>query len=47
MADGQHYHWVLQQRHFADFEAIADFIHVLSYVYVAAYAVAGVDGWTT
>lgn len=47
VADGQHYNWVLQQRHFADFEAIADFIHVLSYVYVAAYAVAGVDGWTT
>lgn len=47
VADGQHYNWVLQQRHFADFEAIADFIHVLSYIYVAAYAVAGVDGWTT
>lgn len=47
VADGQHSNWVLQQRHFADFEAIADFIHVLSYVYVAAYAVAGTDGWTT
>lgn len=47
VADGQHYNWTLQQRHFADFEAIADFIHVLSYVYVAAYAVAGTDGWTT
>jgi hypothetical protein len=47
VADGQHYNWTLQQRHFADFEAIADFIHVLSYVYVAAYAVAGADGWTT
>jgi hypothetical protein len=47
VADGQHYNWVLQQRHFADFEAIADFIHVLSYVYVAAYAVAGVAGWAT
>lgn len=47
VADGQKYNWALHQRHFADFEPIADFIHVLSYVYAAAYAVAGSSGWTT
>ncbi len=47
VADGQKYNWALQQRHFADFEPIADFVHVLSYVYAAAYAVAGPAGWPT
>jgi hypothetical protein len=47
VADGQKYNWALHQAHFADFEPIADFIHVLSYVYAAAYAVAGRDGWPT
>jgi hypothetical protein len=47
VADGQKYNWALHQGHFADFEPIADFIHVLSYVYAAAYAVAGRDGWPT
>lgn len=46
VADGSHYNWVLQQRHFAAFEPIADFIHVLSYVYAAAYATAQI-GWVT
>lgn len=30
VADGQKYNWALHQGHFADFEPIADFIHVLS-----------------
>jgi hypothetical protein len=47
VADGQKYNWALQQRHFVDFEPIADFVHVLSYVYAAAYAVAGSGGWPT
>lgn len=47
VADGQKYNWALQQRHFTDFEPIADFVHVLSYVYAAAYAVAGPGGWPT
>jgi hypothetical protein len=47
VADGQKYNWALHQGHFADFEPIADFIHVLSYVYATAYAVAGRDGWPT
>lgn len=47
VADGQKYNWALHQGHFADFEPIADFIHVLSYVYAAAYAVAGSGGWPT
>ncbi len=47
VADGQKYNWALHQGHFADFEPIADFIHVLSYVYAAAYAVAGSRGWPT
>jgi len=46
VADGSHYNWALQQRHFADFEPITDFIHVLSYVYAAAYATAQA-GWAT
>ncbi len=47
VADGQKYNWALHQRHFADFEPIADFIHALSYIYAAAYAVAGAAGWPT
>jgi hypothetical protein len=47
VADGQKYNWALHQRHFADFEPITDFVHALSYVYAAAYAVAGSAGWLT
>jgi hypothetical protein len=39
VADGQHYNWRIQQAHFRDFEPIADFIHVLCYLYLAAWAV--------
>jgi hypothetical protein len=39
VADGASYNWTLQKKHFADFEPIADFLHVLCYIYLAAYAV--------
>ncbi len=39
VADGLAYNWKLQRRHFADFEPIVDFLHVLCYVYAAAWAV--------
>jgi hypothetical protein len=40
VADGAAYNWKLQQRRFADFTPIADFLHVLCYVYRAAWALA-------
>ena len=40
VGDGQHYNWRIQQGYFPDFEAIADFLHVLCYLYPAAWAVA-------
>ena len=40
VADGAAYNWKLQQRHFTGFVPIADFLHVLCYVYRAAWAVA-------
>src|SRR5262249_52826274 len=40
LGDGQAYNWTIQQKWFKDFEAIADFIHPLSYLYVSATAVA-------
>jgi hypothetical protein len=40
VADGAAYNWKLQQRRFADFVPIADFLHVLCYVYRAAWALA-------
>lgn len=47
VGDGQKYNWKIQERHFADFEAVTDFVHVLTYVYAAALAVAGSvkGGW--
>jgi hypothetical protein len=38
VADGAAYNWKLQQRYFAGFTPIADFLHVLCYVYRAAWA---------
>jgi hypothetical protein len=38
VADGTAYNWALQQRHFATFVPIVDFLHVLCYVYRAAWA---------
>jgi hypothetical protein len=40
VADGAAGNWKLQQRYFASFTPIADFLHVLCYVYRAARAVA-------
>jgi hypothetical protein len=39
VADGQAYNWSIQQGYFADFEPIVDFLHVLCYLYRAAWAV--------
>jgi len=39
VADGQHYNWSLQRAYFPHFEPIADFLHVLCYLYPAAWAV--------
>jgi hypothetical protein len=40
VADGAAYNWKLQKRYFAGFVPIADFLHVLCYVYRAAWALA-------
>jgi hypothetical protein len=32
-------YWAIQRTHFADFEPIVDFLHVLCYGYAAAWAV--------
>jgi hypothetical protein len=39
LGDGQAYNWKIQRGYFRDFEPITDFIHVLCYVYRAAWAV--------
>jgi hypothetical protein len=39
VGDGAAYNWTLQRTHFADFEPIVDFLHVLCYVYAAAWSV--------
>jgi hypothetical protein len=39
VADGQAYNWSIQQGYFADFEPVVDFLHVLCYLYRAAWAV--------
>jgi hypothetical protein len=39
LGDGQHYNWSIQRGYFRPFEPIADFIHVLCYLYLAAWAV--------
>lgn len=48
LGDGQHYNWSIQARWFPDFTAIADFIHVVEYVYEAAKALHAepVERWT-
>jgi hypothetical protein len=40
VADGAAYNWKLQERYFTGFVPITDFLHVLCYVYRAAWAVA-------
>lgn len=39
LGDGQAYNWTIQQRWFSNFEPIADFVHVIEYVYEAAKAI--------
>jgi hypothetical protein len=39
VGDGQAYNWATHKGYFADFEAVADFLHVLCYLYLAAWAV--------
>lgn len=39
VGDGQSYNWTIQRRWFPDFTAVADFVHVVEYVYSAAKAV--------
>ena len=38
LGDGQAYNWTIQQRWFPTFTAIADFIHIVEYIYEAAKA---------
>jgi hypothetical protein len=40
LGDGLKYNWTIQRKWFKDFEAIADFVHPLSYLYVSATAAA-------
>jgi hypothetical protein len=39
VGDGARYNWRIQKVYFSDFEAIADFLHVLCYLYLAAWGV--------
>jgi hypothetical protein len=41
LGDGQAYNWTIQKTHFKNFEAIADFMHVVCYLYVTAWAAGG------
>jgi hypothetical protein len=43
LGDGAHYNWGIHHGYFADFEPITDFLHVLCYVYKAAWGVGGND----
>jgi hypothetical protein len=48
LGDGAKYNWRIQKVYFSDFEAIADLLHVLCYIYLAAWGV-GADeaqGWS-
>jgi hypothetical protein len=39
VGDGQAYNWTIQRQYFPSFTAVADFIHVVEYVYEAAKAI--------
>jgi len=39
LGDGAAYNWGIQRGYFPDFEAITDFLHVLCYIYLAAWGV--------
>jgi hypothetical protein len=41
VGDGQAYNWAIQRGYFPDFEPITDFLHVLCYLYTAAFAIGG------
>jgi hypothetical protein len=41
LGDGAAYNWKIQQGYFPDFKPIADFMHVLCYVYLSAWGVGG------
>lgn len=43
LADGLGYNWKIWRGYFRDFEPIVDFLHVLCYVYLAAYAAGGTE----
>jgi hypothetical protein len=47
LGDGLPWNWSIRKRHFPEFTAILDFIHVLSYLFLAAKAVhdAADDAW--
>jgi hypothetical protein len=49
LGDGAPYNWTIHRGYFADFEAIVDFLHVLCYVYLAAWAVGPdeAERWST
>jgi len=44
VADGQHYNWRIQETWFPHAVPIADFLHVLGYLYTAAWATEAEDG---
>jgi hypothetical protein len=44
LGDGAAYNWAIQRGYFPHFVPVADFLHVLCYVYLAAWAVGGDDG---
>jgi hypothetical protein len=39
LGDGSPWNWSIWKKHFPDFTPILDFIHVLSYLFVAAKAI--------
>lgn len=41
VADGAAYNWSIHRGYFADFEPIADFLHVLCYLYLSSWGVGG------
>jgi hypothetical protein len=43
VADGAAYNWTIQEGYFPHFEPIVDFMHVLCYVYLAAWGVGGTE----
>jgi len=43
VGDGAEYNWTIHRGYFAEFEPITDVLHVLCYVYLAAWAVGGTE----